>query len=146
LLLDKGANVNAVSQTGATPLMSVRNADIVALLVGRGADATIRSKRGETALADAASRGDLQGVRLLVAKGADVNAVDYRGYTPLLQAVQYDRDAIEIVTLLLARGADLNAVAEGNTAVSIAARRGETELTRLLRDAVAARANVPRQH
>jgi ankyrin repeat protein len=145
LLLDMGANPNAVSQTGATPLMTVRSTDIIQLLIQRGADATLRSKRGETALADAASRGDLEGVKLLLEKGADVNAVDYRGYTPLLQAVQFDRDAVDIVKLLIARGADVSRVAEGNTAVSIAARRGDTELTRLLREA-AARGNPSRHN
>jgi ankyrin repeat protein len=146
LLLDKGANPNAVSQTGSTPLMSVRSSDVVSTLIAHGADAKVRSKRGETALADAASRGDLAACTLLLEKGADVNAVDYRGYTPLLQAVQYDRDSIELVKLLLARGANVTAVAEGQTAVSIAARRGETELTRLLREATAgARGNSSRQ-
>jgi ankyrin repeat protein/mono/diheme cytochrome c family protein len=146
LLLDKGANPNAVSQTGATPLMSVRNSDVVSLLVARGADAAARSKRGETALADAASRGDLAAVKLLLDKGADVNAVDYRGYTPLLQAVQYDRDSPDIVKLLLERGANVHAVAEGQTALTIAARRGDTELTRFLREATAAaRSNTSRR-
>jgi ankyrin repeat protein/mono/diheme cytochrome c family protein len=138
LLLDKGANPNATSQTGATPLMSVRSSDVVRLLVARGADVKVRSKRGETALADAASRGDLEAVRLLLEKGAEVNVVDYRGYTPLLQAVQYDRDATEIVRMLLAHGATVTVSAEGQTPVTTAARRGETPLTRILRDAEAA--------
>ena len=145
LLLDKGANPNAVSQTGATPLMTVRSSEIVSLLVARGADATARSKRGETALADAAGRGDAAAVKLLIEKGADVNAVDYRGYTPLLQAVQYDRDSPDIVKMLLDHGANVTAAAEGQTAVTTAARRGETALTRMLREAEAsARAHSSR--
>jgi ankyrin repeat protein len=146
LLLDKGANPNATSRTGATPLMAVRSSDVVSLLVSRGADARARSKRGETPLADAAERGDLEAVKLLLDKGADVNAMDYRGYTPLMHATQYDRDEPEIVRLLLARGATVNVTAEGQTPVSIAARRGDTELTRLLREAAAAaRTAGPRQ-
>jgi len=145
LLLDKGANVNATAQMGTTPLMSVRGADIDQLLVEHGANVKARSKRGETALADAASRGDLAACRMLLDKGADVNAVDYRGYTPLLQAVQYDRDAVDLVKLLLSRGANVSAVAEGNSATSIAARCGDTELTRLLREA-ATRTGTSRQH
>ena len=58
-----------------------------------------------------------------------------------LQAVQYDRDSPEIVKLLLARGASVTAVAEGQTAVTTAARRGETELTKMLREAEAAARN-----
>jgi len=67
-----------------------------------------------------------------------VNAKDYRGYTPLMQAAQYDRDSPEMIRALLARGANANATAEGQTPASIAARRGDTELARLLRDAAAA--------
>ena len=143
LLLDKGANPNATSQTGATPLMAVRSSDVVALLVSRGADVTAQSKRGETALGDAAGRGDLVAVRLLLDKGADVNAKDYRGYTPLMHATQYDRDSPDVIRLLLARGASVNVTAEGHTPMSIAARRGDTELTRLLREA-ATHAGGPR--
>jgi len=40
--------------------------------------------------------------------------------------------------LLLVRGANVNVTAEGQTPTSIAARRGDTELTRLLREAAAA--------
>ena len=96
---------------------------------------TARSKKGDSALADAASRGDLAAARLLLDRGADVNAVDHRGYTPLILAAQHDRDSPELVRLLLARGADVRAQAEGHTAVTIAERRGETELVRMLREA-----------
>ena len=145
LLLDKGANPNAVSQTGATPLMSTHDSDVVSLLISRGADVKARSKRGETPLADAAARGDVDAVKLMLEKGADVNARDYRGYTPLMQAAQYDRDSPAVVRTLLAHGANVNATAEGQTPVSMAARRGDTELARLLREAAAARSNGSRQ-
>jgi ankyrin repeat protein len=118
--------------------MATRGSAVVSLLVSRGANVKARSKRGETALADAASRGDFEAVKLLLDRGADANAADYRGYTPLMHATQYDRDSPEIVRLLLARGANVNVTAEGQTPVSIAARRGNTELTRLLREASAA--------
>jgi ankyrin repeat protein len=143
LLLDKGADPNAATLSGVRPILQTRDADVVALLVARGADIRARSKVGDTALMDAAARGDLAAARLLIARGSDVNAVDHRGYTPLLLAAQYDRDAVELVGLLLAQGADVSARAEGETALSLAARRGETDVTRMLR--AAARSGQPRQ-
>ena len=137
LLLDHGADPNIPSQNGTTPLMVARTADVVWLLVAKGAHINARSKRGETALAAAAGRGDDESVTLLLSKGADVNVADYRGYTPLMHAAQYDRDSLDIVRMLLARGANANVTAEGQTPASIAARRGETDLTRLLREAAA---------
>jgi ankyrin repeat protein/mono/diheme cytochrome c family protein len=146
LLLDKGANANATSLSGTTPLMGSGDSKVVTLLVSGGADVSLRSKRGETALADAARRGDLEAAKLLLDKGADVNAVDYRGYTPLILAAQFDRDSPDLARLLLARGADVHAVAEGHTALTIAARRGETELVRLLREAVAKAGPASERH
>jgi len=135
LLLDKGADPNRATLSGVTPIMFTLDAAVVQLLVARGADVRARSKVGETALMDAAARGDLVAAKLLVEGGADVNAVDHRGYTPLIFAAHYDRDAVELVRLLLSRGADINARAEGETALSLAARRGETEVTKILRAA-----------
>jgi len=137
LLLDHGADPNIPSQNGATPLMAARSAEVVWVLVAKGARINARSKRGETALAAAAGRGDDDSVKLLLSKGAEVNAADYRGYTPLMHAAQYDRDALDVVRLLLAYGANANLIAEGQTAASIAARRGDTDLTCLLREAAA---------
>ena len=136
-LLDHGANPNIPSQTGATPLMAARTSDVAWLLVAKGADVNARSKRGETALAAAAGRGDEESVELLLTHDADVNAADYRGYTPLMHAAQYDRDSLDIVRMLLARGANANVTAEGQTPASIAARRGDTALACLLREAAA---------
>jgi ankyrin repeat protein len=138
LLLDKGADPNHATLSGVTPILYTRDAAVVELLVARGADVRARSKIGETALMDAAARGDLAAARLLLARGAEVNAADHRGYTPLLFAAQFDGDAADLVRLLLDRGADVQATAEGETALSLAAKRGETPVTKLLRAAAAA--------
>lgn len=135
ILLDKGANPNHVTKSGATPILFTRDAAVVELLIARGADVRARSKIGETALMDAATRGDATAAKMLIAKGADVNARDHRGYTALMFAAQYDGDAIALVRLLLANGADITPVAEEQTALSLAAKRGETVVTKLLRTA-----------
>ena len=137
ILLAKGANPNHVTKSGATPILFTRDAAVVELLVAGGADVRARSKIGETALMDAATRGDAAAAKLLIAKGADVNARDHRGYTALMFAAQYDDDAVALVRLLLAHGADVTPVAENQTALSLAARRGETAVTKLLRTATA---------
>lgn len=142
LLLDKAADPNRATRSGVTPIMFTRDAAVVALLVAHGADVRARSKVGETALMDAATRGDLVAAKLLLDRGAEVNAADHRGYTPLLFAAQYDGDAVELVRLLLARGGDLTATAEGETALSLASKRGETGVTRMLREAAAAKAKA----
>jgi ankyrin repeat protein len=139
LLLDKGADANRATLSGVTPILFTRDAAVVQLLLGHGADVHARSKVGETALMDAAARGDLAAARLLVERGAEVNAADHRGYTPLIFAAHYDGDAVELVRLLLARGADIHAKADGETALSLAARRGETEVTKVLRAAPGSR-------
>jgi ankyrin repeat protein len=146
LLLDRGADPNRATRAGVTPILFTRDAAVVALLIARGADVRARSKVGETALMDVAARGDLAAAKLLLERGADVNAVDHKGYTALVLAAHFDRDAVGLVRLLLAAGADPHAVAEGETALSLASRRGETEVTRLLRAAVAGqRSGVSRQ-
>lgn len=145
LLLDHGANPNARAKSGATPILFTRGAEVIALLLARGADATVRSKTGESSLMEAAVRGDVAAAKLLLDHGAEVNAADHRGYTPLLLAAQYDRDAVELVRLLLDRGADPGAVAEGETALGLAAKRGENGVTRLLRERSVARSSRVQQ-
>ena len=145
LLLDHGANPNARARTGATPILFTRGADVIALLLARGADARARSKTGESSLMEAAIRGDVRAARLLLENGTEVNAADHRGYTPLLLAAQYDGDSVELVRLLLDHGADVNAVAEGETPLSLAAKRGETGVTTLLRTATTTRTSKVRQ-
>ena len=136
LLLDHGADPNRATRAGVTPIMFTRDTQVVSLLVAKGADVQAKSKVGETALMDVAARGELASAKLLLERGADVNAVDHRGYTALVLAAHFDGDAAELVRLLLAAGADPRAIAEGETALSLAARRGETEVTRILRKAV----------
>lgn len=137
LLLAKGAHPDARTETGASALMTAASSSprAVALLVGLGVDVNARNKRGDSALANAANVGDLESVKLLLDKGADVNSVDYRGYTPLMHAAYCDRAGAELIRLLLSKGANVNAKGEGETPLTLAAKRGETEVTRLLREA-----------
>ena len=71
-------------------------------------------------------------------KGAQVNSVDYRGYTPLMQAAYCDTSSVALIRLLLSKGANASAKGEGETPLTLAAKHGETEVTRLLKEVQAA--------
>jgi ankyrin repeat protein len=70
-LLDGGADVQAVSQGGATALMwATVDTRKVRLLLDHGAAPDVRLKDGTTALVTAARRGNTDAMRLLLVRGA----------------------------------------------------------------------------
>ena len=135
LLLERKADVNARNAVGATALMAAAQTgrpDTVRFLLGKGADAKVRTKKNETALADAATAGNLEVVQLLLDHGAEVNVQDARGYSALLYAAGSDTIPAPVVKLLLAKGADATVKGDDETAAMLAAKRGPTEVARLL--------------
>jgi uncharacterized protein len=74
ILIEGGANVNARTDIGTTPLMRSiysKNEEIIALLLNAGADPNLASKFGSSALSIAKSGKDLHSVvELLVKHGA----------------------------------------------------------------------------
>ncbi len=136
LLVDRKVDVNAKNGAGDTALMfaaSSGSARIVALLLERGADARVRSKRNETALGNAATTGVEESVRLLLDHGAEVNVQNIRGFSPLMLAANSDSLPAGVVKLLLASGANTSHTADyDETALDLAAKRGDTAVTRLL--------------
>ena len=135
LLLAAGADPNIRAETGVTAVMSPALPGAMPLLVAAGGDVHAKGKKGETAIAMAAGNGNLDDVKLLLTKGVDVNVPDFRGYTPLMLAAHSDQVNTEIVQLLLAHGANIKAVAEDETALSLAEKRGDTDVTKLLKKA-----------
>src|SRR5258707_11023653 len=118
------AAVMAAGQTGRPKM--------VRLLLEKGADPNARTKRNENAPADAATAGNEETVKLLLDRGANVNVQDIRGYSPLLYAAGSDAMPAEVVKILLAKGADPNAKGDGETAAMLAAKRGDSEVARVL--------------
>ncbi len=145
LLLDKGANVNArikdstetrtvftnqwLDENGATPfLRASQSGDLVLmkLLLSHGADPTIKTELGVTALQVAAGIGWVEGityewsrkdtleaVRMLLDLGLDPNAQADTGRVALHGAAH--KGATEVVQLLVDRGARLDIRDYGNT-------------------------------
>ena len=130
-LLDAGADPNASTRSGETPLLVAAfsgNTKMVSLLLARGAKVDSRNS-GELLIA-AASRGSVDLVKLFTGLGADVNSVDTRGESALYHAVQADgrMDGAAALEFLLGAGAvvDLKSIHE---AIS---RRDEKALRLLL--------------
>ena len=135
LLIERKADVNARNAAGATALMFAAQTgrpEAVSILLENGADANVRTKRNETALADAATAGNEEVVKLLLDRNVDVNTQDIRGYSALLYAAGSDMRPAAVVKMLLDKGASLDAKGDGETAAMLAAKRGDTEVARLL--------------
>ena len=135
ILIDAGAEINATNSAGFTALMSAAatgRVEAVRMLLEKGANPNLRTKRNEVALADAATAGNAEVVKMLLDHGAEVNVRDVRGYSPLLYAAGSEAIPGDVIKMLLAKGADREARGDNETAEMLAAKRGNTEVARLL--------------
>ena len=135
-MVEMGANVNAVSEGGKTPLSAARTAEIAQLLLDRGAkmdDGTlirasqwpdrpdvvellikngakkdVASNRGWTAMTWAASDGCAGAIKVLAAHGLDPNVRAKNGETPLIVLIR-KAHTVEAAAALIDCGADVNA-------------------------------------
>jgi ankyrin repeat protein len=144
-LIADGANLNVTEPLSRmTPLMAAETYEIALLLLQSGANVMAQDAHGFTPLHHAVRMRDAARIiPLLVHRGADVNAQanDKGGATPLLAAIEHYFDdpdkarAIQIIKLLVSSGAQPNLKGpDGNTALSIAATRGDLNLVTTLVD------------
>jgi ankyrin repeat protein len=118
------------------------NAEMIRLLLSRGADIQSTDVRGRTALHGIASKYGVRvdpefeyskPVTLLLEAGAIVDARAKDGTTPLLQAV--DSQNYTVASMLLKRGADPNAInSRGVTPRDMARYRGDKQMQQLLKE------------
>lgn len=107
--LHRGADVNAVSLSGFTPLWLAADADrtdIVEFLLNHGARIDGKGVLQETPLFRASEVGLLSMVQLLVKRGADTNARNANGFTALIFAQVCGK--IDVMKVLLAHHANVN--------------------------------------
>jgi ankyrin repeat protein len=118
-LLERGANVNATGVQGDSAITSVESctrhgeltqsrAQLIELLIAKGAAVNHQDYEGRTALMYAAENGDTLAVSALLRNGASVNLSDNDGETALMKAAASSCTEATVSALLRA-GADLSA-------------------------------------
>lgn len=131
-ILNNGADVNARDNAKKTPIFYVGGGDID-LLVKYGAEVNAKSYIGETPLHCAVIEGDLENTKKLIAYKADVNAQSKNGNTPLMEAIVLEENEIEFCSLLLKNKADVNIRdVKGHTALYLAKKYQKEEIIDLL--------------
>ncbi len=133
-LIGEGANVNARSDDGSTPLhFAVSNGHFLACkaLIANGADVNIEPFYDDNALTYSAKVGNLKITELLLHKGALVDYKDEDGVPPLLHSVIYGY--YTQTDMLLHFKADINITDNHSTnALQIASFYGDTAIAQLL--------------
>ncbi|KAJ6160634.1 hypothetical protein N7470_004030 [Penicillium chermesinum] len=132
MLLDAGADYEAVNESNMTSLCQRTYRDCQNA-PRQGADTSLQTTTGTTALTAASENGHFQIVKLLVAHGADIEQTNNTDMTPLYSAAYNGHT--EIVRLLLKKGANyMKPNKNGWTPVCTASSNGHTQVIRLLMD------------
>lgn len=136
LLANQGADVNTPStmHKSITPLHVAAicgNANVVAILLSRGANVNPIDAHGLTPLHNASAEGHAEVVRLLLSKGADLQKKEEDGATPLYYAAQCGH--ADVVECLLASGASVSdRDGNGNSCLTMACHNSHASIVVLL--------------
>lgn len=143
LLVENGANVNAKTSGGRTPLMFIAadgNVDIARNLIEHGAMINDKDNYGSSAIIFASGEPlrsgvppnvNLDFIELLIEHGVDVNSQDLTGMTPLMVACREGHKMI--VTSFLENNANIDMQDNnGRTALFYAAYNNYTEILKIL--------------
>jgi len=135
-LKDQGADINAKSSGGRTPIfwaVAAGQTDAMAWLKKQGADVNAKDNDGRTPIFWAAAAGQIDAMVWLKRQGTDVSAKNNDGGTPMFSAAQNDQ--INAMAWLKAQGADINAKSiDGRTPMFEAASLGRVEAMAWLKD------------
>lgn len=138
-LVGKGAIVDRFGgDLDSTPLhWATRQGHLtmVVLLLGCGADPTLRDGQGFSCIHLASQFGHTAIVAYLIAKGGDVDMVDRNGMTPLMYSA-YRVFGYDPTRLLITMGAGINKQdkVNGNTPLHLACQTGNTCVVKMLFD------------
>ena len=135
LLSNDDVNVNVSDKAGYTALHRAcqgGHEEVVSYLLGKGADKTLTTSLGFSALYVAALKGYANIVKVLLSNDVvDVNVSDKAGNTALHNACQEGHD--EVVSYLLGKGADKTLTTSlGFSALHLAALKGYANIVKVL--------------
>jgi ankyrin repeat protein len=134
--LEKGANIEAMSEDDFTPLLLAAKGDftgIAKLLIEKGANVHQATKYGDSALHWAAKNNNVAIAKQLIENLADINQLNNRNSSPLMVCAIFC--SLEVGKLLLEKGARTDIVLEKeprHDAMQIARQRNHTRFEMLL--------------
>jgi len=133
-LINKGADVDAETNEGATPLVfavSNNRAEAVSTLISFNPTIDQVTRNTETPLLIAVKNGNLEIAEMLLRAGADVNYADRHGATPLHYAALYGYMSLADMLLYYDASVDAKSI-DGTTPLLAAVWAGYTDVADLL--------------
>lgn len=141
-LLEAGASPNTQAANRDTPWLlagALGRAGIIAAMLPRRPDLSIRNRYGGNALIPACERAHVEAVRLLLTSGIDLDHVNDLGWTCLLEIVILGDGGPrhqQVARLVLDAGANPSlADKDGVTPLAHARQRGQQAIARLIEQA-----------
>lgn len=141
-LLDAGASPNTRAANQDTPWLlagALGRTEIIAAMLPRQPDLSIRNRYGGNALIPACERAHVEAVKLLLTSGIDLDHINDLGWTCLLEIVILGNGGPrhqQVARLVLDAGADPNlADKDGLTPLAHARQRGQQAVARLIEQA-----------
>ncbi|XP_053596740.1 ankyrin-1-like [Microplitis demolitor] len=132
LLLENGAKVNAINDSGETALIAAvlgNNLELMKILINAGAQVNLRNNKHHLPLHRAVQRRNYSITRYLIEQGADINSVRFNR-TPLTHTCSIGSK--DIAELLIKNGAVIDDGRVCMTALGIACQQADFELVELL--------------
>lgn len=125
ILLDRGADINAIANDGTTPFLLVcrNNPDFAQKLLERGANPKAKLHKSNANALHAMAALGRPCLPLIDTLVLDINEQTLSGYTPLACALNWGHETLSLI--LMDRGAHMNWKTDRNeTALHLAARNG----------------------
>jgi ankyrin repeat protein len=141
-LIEAGASPNTQAANRDTPWLlagALGRTEIIAAMLPRQPDLSIRNRYGGNALIPACERAHVEAVKLLLTSGIDLDHINDLGWTCLLEIVILGDGGPrhqQVARLVLDAGADPNlADRDGVSPLAHARQRGQQAIARLIEQA-----------